>query len=116
MVGVPVLLVRGVLMVTAVSLVAGATALAGAIAFIGLTVPHLTRAAAGTLWRVVSLPLAAVLGAALLVGCDALSQQVSAALVGADVSQRLGIPAGSTAAVLGAIALVVVARKVRVDP
>ncbi|MEJ7649732.1 MAG: iron chelate uptake ABC transporter family permease subunit [Nakamurella sp.] len=110
-VGVRVPLAGALLMITAVCLIAGATALAGAVAFIGLAVPHLARRLTGTLWRPAALPAAALLGAALLVGCDAVAQTISGFLAGSEASRRLGIPAGAVAAVLGAAALVIIARK-----
>lgn len=114
-VGVPVAVARSLLLVTAVFLVAGVTAVAGGLSFIGLAVPHLTRAALGNLRRWSAVPVAAALGAALMLGCDAVAQGVTGLLARADVSQKLGIPAGAVAAVLAAVALGVIARKESTD-
>ena len=51
--------------------------------------------------------VAAAVGAALLVGCDALAQTLTMLLAGAHLSQRAGIPAGAVAAVAGPVCLLV---------
>lgn len=109
--GVPPVRTRGLLLIAAVALAAGAAALAGAITFIGLAVPHLVRSLIGsdTRWAV---PYAAVIGAILLCGCDALAQLVTGFLAGADISQRAGVPAGAVAALLGAVVLVGAVRRI----
>ncbi|WP_395727760.1 iron chelate uptake ABC transporter family permease subunit [Nakamurella sp.] len=101
---------RLLLLVTAVALAAGAAALAGAITFLGLAVPHLTRLLVDRASRWV-VPIAAAIGAALLVGCDAIAQTLTMLLAGAQLSQRAGIPAGAVAAVAGAVALVALIRR-----
>lgn len=109
-VGVPVGQLRTVLLGCAICLVAGACALAGAVSFIGLAVPHLTRAWIGSTPRPSTVLVAALTGAVLLVGCDALAQLITGQLAGAATSRRLGIPAGAVASVCGAIALIVLTR------
>ncbi|WP_420123404.1 FecCD family ABC transporter permease [Nakamurella sp.] len=101
---------RLLVLVTAVALAAGAAALAGAITFLGLVVPHLTGLLVdrSSRWMV---PVAAAVGATLLVGCDAVAQTVTGLLAGAQLSQRAGVPAGAVAAVAGAVALVVLIRR-----
>lgn len=101
---------RLVVLVTAVALAAGAAALAGAVTFLGLAVPHLTRLLVDRASRWV-VPVAAALGAALLAGCDAVAQTLTALLAGAQLSQRSGIPAGAVAAVAGAVGLVLLIRR-----
>ncbi|WP_245554870.1 FecCD family ABC transporter permease [Nesterenkonia alba] len=67
--GVRVQWVRLAALTAATLLAAAATAAVGPIAFVGLAVPHLVRAAVGTdhRWQ---LPMAVLLGAALLLGAD----------------------------------------------
>jgi iron complex transport system permease protein len=74
--GTPVGLVRAVGILAAATLAAAATAAVGPIAFVGLVVPHLTRSVVGLdhRWQV---PVAAVLGAALLVAADVLGRIVA---------------------------------------
>jgi iron complex transport system permease protein len=72
--------------------VGGATAVAGLIGFVGLVAPHLVRLVLGPDHRAV-LPGAAVLGAALLVGADALARTVL---------QPVEIPIGIVTALVGA--------------
>jgi len=101
--------VRAALLISAAAVASGAAALAGAITFVGLVVPHLVRR---TGFRGAALiPAAAVTGAALLTGCDALAQLLTRALTGAGVSERVGLPAGAVAAVVGAATLIVMLRR-----
>ncbi|MGO1560396.1 ABC-type Fe3+-siderophore transport system, permease component [Actinomycetales bacterium JB111] len=74
--GTPVGLVRAVGILAAATLAAAATAAVGPIAFVGLVVPHLTRSVVGLdhRWQV---PVAAILGAALLVAADVLGRIVA---------------------------------------
>jgi len=72
-------------------LVGAATALSGVIGFVGLLVPHLARMLAGPGHRRL-LPLAAVLGAALLVLVDTLARAVT----------RVVLPPGVLTSLLGA--------------
>lgn len=83
-----------------VLLAGGATAAAGPIAFIGLAAPHAVRRLAGADERHVALD-SALLGAALLIGADALGR------VAAPPAE---LPAGVVAALLGAPVLIVLAR------
>lgn len=74
--GVKVLPVQLGAVAGAALLAAAATAAAGPIAFVGLAVPHLVRAAVGTdhRWQV---PMAALLGAALLLAADVLARIIA---------------------------------------
>ncbi|PRX97765.1 FecCD family ABC transporter permease [Allonocardiopsis opalescens] len=108
--GLPAARARGVALAGAVALAAGAVALAGAVAFVGLVVPHLARAAAGSDPRF-GVPAAAALGAAAVTGADALAQLGSRWLAAEVDGQRLGLPTGVVTAVLGAAALVLVVRR-----
>lgn len=85
----------------AVVLLAGAAvAAAGPIAFVGLAAPHIARRLGGADQRIL-LPLAAIIGAALIAAADALGR------VAAPPTE---LPVGIVAALIGAPALVVLAR------
>lgn len=112
-VGVPAGRLRAAVLACAIGLVAGACALAGAVSFIGLAVPHLTHAWVGRIPRPTTIVVAALAGAVLLVGCDALAQAITSQLAGAGTSRRLGVPAGAVASVCGAIALIILTRPPR---
>jgi len=87
--GVDVRRERGILLGLATLVTAAAVAISGLIGFVGLVAPHLVRLAVGPNARHV-LPLAAILGAVLLVGADL-------------VARLLGeIPVGVVTAVIGA--------------
>ncbi len=61
--------------IASTSLLAGAiTAFCGPIGFVGIAVPHLTRALLGTADHRVLLPGSCLVGAALVLGCDCLAQ------------------------------------------
>lgn len=63
------------LIILSTSLLAGSiTAFCGPIGFVGIAVPHLTRALLGTADHRLLLPGACLLGAALVLGCDCLAQ------------------------------------------
>ena len=101
---VPFVRAGGILVATL--LAASATAAAGPIAFVGLVVPHLTRTLVGHGHRS-QMPLAAVLGATLLVSADTLGRVVS----------RPGdVMVGIVTAVVGAPFLLVAVRKGVVAP
>ncbi|MEU4569929.1 iron chelate uptake ABC transporter family permease subunit [Micromonospora sp. NPDC023956] len=102
--------VRALGLALAVALAAGAVALAGALAFVGLVVPHVARALCGADLRR-ALPAAALLGATAVVGADAVAQALTVLVQSGSAGQRLGVPAGAVTALLGATALVVVARR-----
>ncbi|MGP5033683.1 FecCD family ABC transporter permease [Brachybacterium alimentarium] len=74
--GTPVALLRATTILAATLLAAGATAAVGPLAFVGLAVPHLVRALVGGdhRWQ---LPIALVLGAALLLGSDVLARVIA---------------------------------------
>ncbi|MCK0439431.1 iron ABC transporter permease [Gordonia alkaliphila] len=90
--------------IATITLLAGAaTAACGPIAFLGLVVPHLARAITGPDYRWV-VPFSALLGAALLVGCDVLGRVVA----------RPGeVPAGVMLALVGGPALILMVRRRR---
>ncbi|MER7332716.1 MULTISPECIES: iron chelate uptake ABC transporter family permease subunit [unclassified Micromonospora] len=108
--GVPPRPARAVGLTLAVALAAGAVALAGALAFVGLVVPHVARAMCGADLRR-ALPAVALLGATAVAGADALAQVLTVVVQSGSAGQRLGVPAGAVTALLGAVALVVVARR-----
>lgn len=91
----------------AVVLLAGAAvAAAGPIAFIGLAAPHIARRLGGVDQRIV-LPLAAVIGAALIACADAF---------GRVVAPPAELPVGIVAALIGAPILAMLARPRRSQP
>ncbi len=73
--GVDVTRTKVVLLAGASLLAAAAVALAGVIGFVGLVIPHVVRMVYGHDYRRL-LPLAAVLGAAFLIGADAVARTV----------------------------------------
>ncbi len=83
--------------------VAACVAWCGPIAFVGLIVPHLVRALLGSSYRVL-LPMSLVLGAALLVTCDAFARLI--------VPGR-ELPVGIVTAALGAPALVALVARTK---
>ncbi len=99
--GTPVALVRGGGVLAAALLAAAATAAVGPIAFVGLVVPHLTRSVVGIdhRWQV---PLAALLGAGLLVVAD---------IVGRVIARPEEIMVGIVTAFVGAPFLLFAVRR-----
>jgi iron complex transport system permease protein len=87
----------------AVLLTGAAVAAAGPIAFVGLAVPHLARALVGTDHRW-TLPVAGLLGPALLVGAD---------VAGRLIAPPGEVPAGIVTALAGAPLLVFLVRRTR---
>lgn len=108
--GLPAGAVRGAVLLAAIATVAGSVALAGAITFVGLLVPHVTRRLVGVSPRW-GLPYSAVIGALLMVACDALAQALTAVFTVTQIADRFGVPTGAMTALLGAIALIWVARR-----
>jgi len=92
--------VRLLLAVLAAVLTGSAVAVSGLLAFIGLIVPHAARLIAGNDYRIVT-PLAAILGAVLLVLADAFARVVIA---------PTELPVGIVTAVLGAPAFLLLVR------
>lgn len=88
---------------SATLLTAAATAVAGPLVFVGLTVPHLARALAGSAARR-QLPLSALLGASLVLAADVL---------GRVVARPAEVQVGVVTAVVGAPLLVAVVRRRR---
>lgn len=90
-------------MATITLLAGAATAACGPIVFLGLVAPHLARAVTGPDYRWV-VPFSALLGAALLIGCDVLGRVVA----------RPGeVPAGVMLALVGGPALILMVRRRR---
>ena len=75
--GVRVAKVRLTVVIAATLGTSAAVAVSGLIGFVGIVVPHLVRIVAGTSYRIV-LPLAAIVGAAFLVGADLVARTVVA--------------------------------------
>jgi iron complex transport system permease protein len=75
--GVAAARVRLVVVLAATFGTAAAVAVSGLIGFVGIVVPHLVRMLAGTSYRIV-LPLAAIVGAAFLVGADLVARTIVA--------------------------------------
>jgi iron complex transport system permease protein len=89
-----------VLVGAACALTAACVAAAGLVGFVGLVVPHAARRLAGPLHRR-SIPVAAGLGAGLLVLADALARVVA----------RVEVPVGVVTALLGAPAFAILVRR-----
>jgi iron complex transport system permease protein len=101
--GVPVTRVRLAVVAAATLGTAAAVAVGGLIGFVGIIVPHAVRLLAGSSYRVV-LPLAAIVGAAFMVGAD---------LVARTVLSPAELPIGVVTAFLGAPFFVLVLRTTR---
>ncbi|MYY07779.1 iron chelate uptake ABC transporter family permease subunit [Streptomyces sp. SID4919] len=99
-------------LVCAVALTAGAVAAVGALGFVGLLVPHLAFALFGAGLRV-ALPGAALLGAGVVCGADAAAQWLSRLLAGMTDTDRLSVPTGALTTGVGAVLLLLVARRSR---
>ncbi|MCH0541560.1 iron ABC transporter permease [Streptomyces sp. MUM 203J] len=97
-------------LVCAVALTAGAVSAVGALGFVGLLVPHLAFAVCGADLRT-ALPGAALLGAAVVGGADAAAQWGSRALARVLDADRLSVPAGALTTCVGAVLLLLVARR-----
>lgn len=98
--GVPVTRVRLAVVAAATLGTAAAVAVGGLIGFVGIIVPHIVRLLFGTSYRVL-LPLAAIVGAAFMVGAD---------LVARSVLSPAELPIGVVTAFLGAPFFVLVLR------
>jgi iron complex transport system permease protein len=101
---------RTLALLCAVALTAGAVASVGALGFVGLLVPHVAVAVFGADLRV-SLPGAALVGAAVVCGSDAAAQLVTRLLAVALDFGRLTLPVGALTTCLGAALLLVVVRR-----
>jgi iron complex transport system permease protein len=73
--GVEIEKVKRILLISGALMTAAAVSISGLIGFVGLIIPHLTRVLIGPDHRVL-LPTAAVVGAAFLMMCDALSRVI----------------------------------------
>ncbi|MBW1596130.1 iron ABC transporter permease [Streptomyces sp. JJ38] len=101
---------RALALLCAVALTAGAVASVGALGFVGLLVPHLAVAVFGADLRH-ALPGAALLGAVVVCGADALAQHLSRWLAAGLDADRLTLPVGALTTCLGAVLLLVVVRR-----
>ncbi|OEJ37496.1 iron ABC transporter [Streptomyces agglomeratus] len=106
---------RGAALVCAVALTAGAVSAVGALGFVGLLVPHLGLAVFGADLRV-TLPGAALIGAVVVCGADAAAQSLSRLLVEGLDAGRLTVPVGALTTCVGAVLLLVVARRQGAGP
>ncbi|WP_453985892.1 iron ABC transporter permease [Brevibacterium casei] len=109
--GVPIRSTRTIGVLLAVVLTAVAVTLAGPIGFVGLAAPVITRLLARIVpvlgRHVVLIPATALVGAIIVI----LSDAVLRAIVGATAA--ITLPSGVTTTILGAIILVVLARRMR---
>lgn len=109
--GVPIRSTRAIGVILAVLLTATAVTLAGPIGFVGLAAPVITRLLARFVpvlaKHVVMIPATALIGAIIVVLADA----VLRAIVGATAA--ITLPSGVTTTILGAIILVLLARRMR---
>ncbi len=108
--GLPARRARTLALLCAVALTAGAVAAVGALGFVGLLVPHLAVALFGADLRV-GLPGAAVVGAVVVCGADAVAQLSSRLLAAALETGGLTLPVGALTACLGAVLLLAVVRR-----
>ncbi|MHC0430353.1 FecCD family ABC transporter permease [Streptomyces sp. O3] len=102
---------RALALVCAVALTAGAVSVVGALGFVGLLVPHIALALFGADLRL-GLPGAALLGATVVCGADAVAQSASRLLAVAWDTDRLTLPTGAVTTFAGAVLLLVVVRRV----
>lgn len=100
--GLPVLRTRLLLLLLAAGLTAAVVAVCGPVAFVALLAPHLARRLLGTADARLTLPLAALVGAALLLAADVAGRQVFA-------SREL--PVGMWTTIVGAPLLLVLLRR-----
>lgn len=109
--GVPIRSTRAIGVILAVLLTATAVTLAGPIGFVGLAAPVIARLLARFVpvlaKHVVMIPATALIGAIIVVLADA----VLRAIVGATAA--ITLPSGVTTTILGAIVLVLLARRMR---
>lgn len=109
--GVPIRTTRSVGILIAVVLTATAVTLAGPIGFVGLCAPVVTRLIARVVpvlhRHVVMIPASGLVGALIVIVSDA----VLRAIIGADAA--IAVPTGVTTTLLGALVLVLLARRAR---
>lgn len=109
--GIPVRGTRVTAVVLASLLSAGSVTLAGPIAFVGLCAPALVRPVAGRvrglLRHRIRIPVAGLVGAALVLGSDVLLRAVTSSQV------AVTVPTGVITSVVGAVFLVVMAMRTR---
>ncbi|WP_461030981.1 iron chelate uptake ABC transporter family permease subunit, partial [Streptomyces sparsus] len=82
----------------------------GALGFVGLLVPHVAVALFGADLRV-TLPGAALTGAVVVVGADAVAQLLGRFLATVLHSDRLALPVGAVTTCVGAVLLLIVVRR-----
>ena len=99
--GMRVNLTRAALFCLAALLTAAAVSVVGAVGFLGLVAPHIARWLTGEDARRL-LPVAAVAGAALLVGADIVSQGITIRPPFPTPQHRPGLPVGAVMAFIGA--------------
>ena len=99
--GMRVNLTRAALFCLAALLTAAAVSVVGAVGFLGLVAPHIARWLTGEDARRL-LPVAAVVGAALLIGADIISQGVTIRPPFPAPQHRPGLPVGAVMAFIGA--------------
>ncbi|MBW1600646.1 iron ABC transporter permease [Streptomyces sp. JJ66] len=109
-VGLEISRARAVALLCAVALTAGAVSSVGALGFVGLLVPHLAVALFGADLRR-TLPGAALCGAVVVCGADAVAQLASRWLSSALDAGRLTLPVGALTTGLGAALLLAVVRR-----
>ena len=99
--GMRVNLTRAALFCLAALLTAAAVSVVGAVGFLGLVAPHIARWLTGEDARRL-LPVAAVAGAALLIGADIVSQGITIRPPFPTPQHRPGLPVGAVMAFIGA--------------
>ena len=108
--GLPLQPARMALFGLAAVLAAGAVSVSGAIGFVGLMAPNAARVIAGADARRF-LPLAALIGCALLLAADLVAQSLSIKPPIPSSSARVGLPVGAVLAVFGAPLLIILIRR-----
>ncbi len=94
-------------------LTAASISVVGAIGFVGLMAPHLARRLVGADARRL-LPVTAVIGGALLLGADVISQGMTIQPPFRADAQRVGVPTGAVTALLGAPLAIILLRRSQV--
>lgn len=98
------------LVTTAVVATAGAVMVVGAVGFVGLIAPHTGRRLVGSDHRAL-VPVAAVIGALVVIVADCSAQLISAVPFFGNPNSRAGVPLGATTALVGVPLFLVLSRR-----
>lgn len=103
---------RTVLFAAGVLASSSAVMVVGGVGFVGLMAPHIAARLVGADHRV-RVPLAALLGAAIVTSADIVSQLLTLHPIIGNADQRAGIPVGAATAIVGAPLFLMIARRGR---